>query len=243
MKKFLPIILVFAGILVLLGVYFLVIKKGGSSEEAEDDGALIEVSLPERPVTSLTPSSDGHWLKLNIDKILIKAETLDYELLYTLPDGRTQGVPGTITLNGESSIERDLLLGSESSGKFRYDEGVKEGNLTIRFRNSKGKLMVKFATKFHLQSQDTELTSIDEAFSYTLSDRPGKLFFVTMETFGVPDEPPANVTAGPYGVFGSDDGFAGTASLAGGKIYVFDNTWKELSGGESENIGIFIATD
>jgi hypothetical protein len=137
-KKYLPIALVVLGLLVLVAVYFLVIK-GGTDEVAEDDeSALVEVSLADSPVASLTPTADGHWLNMVVTKLnpmveMHNAATMDYELLYKLPDGRTQGVPGTIKLTGQESIENDLLLGSESSGKFRYDEGVEQGTFTLRF--------------------------------------------------------------------------------------------------------------
>lgn len=221
MKKYLPIILLLVGIGVFVAVYFLVIKKPVKAP-VEEISSQIEVSLQDRPVVSLTPSADGHWLKLSIGKIKIDAESLDYELLYDLPDGRTQGVPGTITLAGQSRIERDLLLGSESSGKFRYDEGVQVGDLTIRFRNDKGKLLIKFATKFHLQSGSKNLTSVDTKFSYTFDKKPSKAFFVTMETFGLPVQAdvPESVSSGPYGIFTSD------ASLAPGSA----DGWQKASG-------------
>lgn len=120
MKKFIPLILLVVGVVVLLLVYFLVIKPSKTQTGNEEQvSSLMEVSLDDRPVASLTPTADGHWLNLKVDKINIPAATMDYELLYDLPDGRTQGVPGTITLNGLKVIERKLLLGSESSGKFR----------------------------------------------------------------------------------------------------------------------------
>lgn len=226
MKKYLPVVLLLVGIGVFVAVYFLVIKKPVMAPAGETSSQ-IEVSLEDRPVVSLTPSADGHWLKLSIEKIKIDAESLDYELLYDLPDGRTQGVPGTVALAGQSRIERDLLMGSESSGKFRYDEGVEEGDLTIRFRNDKGKLLVKFATKFHLQSGSKNLTSVDTKFSYTFDKRPGKAFFVTMETFGlpaqagVPEGLVSSITsAGPYGIFTSD------ASLPSGSA----DGWQKANG-------------
>lgn len=243
MKRFLPLILFLVGVIVLIGV-FVVLKRGSNKQEtSEDEGSLIEVSLSDRPLTSLTPSSDGHWLKLKIEKIKISASSLDYELLYSLPDGRTQGVPGTINLKGETSIERDLLLGSESSGKFRYDEGVEEGTLTLRFRNDKGKLITKFSTKFHLESGVKSLSSIDGKFSFELAKTASKVFFVTMETFGIPEEAPVSVKTGPLGVFASGKGpYAGKVSLKGGKIFVYQaGTWEEVTGGESSDIGIFIA--
>jgi len=243
MKKFLPILLVLLGILVLAGVYFFVIKGKREAEVVQEEKtARIEVPLEERPVASLTPSSDGHWLKLVIGKIEIEAATLDYELLYKLPDGRTQGVPGTIKLEGQDSIERDLLLGSESSGKFRYDEGVENGTLTLRFRNEKGKLIVKFATEFHLQSGTNSLNSLDGSFTYTL-DKTSKAFFVTMETFGVPGDPPAGVSAGSYGVFTSSKVKSpGEVDLATGTVYVWDGSkWKTIENNQSSDIGIFVA--
>lgn len=204
-KKFLPLILLGVGILVLVLV-FVFINKNKTTETVEDTDTLVEVSFPDRPFAALTPTSDGHYINLKIDKITLpKAVSLDYELLYSLPDGRTQGVPGTVDLKGQTSFERKLLLGSESNGKFRYDEGVKDGSLTVRLRDSKGKLLAKFSTKWHLQSGDMELTSIDENFTYTLEKKPKGMYFVTMETFGLPDKSITSVESGPYGVFASDE--------------------------------------
>lgn len=210
-KKYLPLILVGVGVLILILV-FVVIKNKKSSVTVDDSSVLAEVAFPNRPFASLTPTSDGHYINLKIDKITLpKALSLDYELLYSLPDGRTQGVPGTIDLKGETSFERKLLLGSESNGKFRYDEGVQDGSLTVRLRDSKGKLLAKFSTKWHLQSGESELTSIDQNFTYKLDKKPKGIYFVTMETFGLADTSVTEVASGPYGIFSSDDLPTGTA--------------------------------
>jgi len=210
-KKFLPIILLGVGILVLILV-FVVIKNKKSSVVVDDSSVLVEVPFSNRPVAMLTPTSDGRYINLKIAKITLpKAVSLDYELLYSLPDGRTQGVPGTIDLKGETSFERKLLLGSESNGKFRYDEGVKDGSLTVRLRDSKGKLLAKFSTKWHLQSGESELTSIDQNFTYKLDKKPKGIYFVTMETFGLADTSVTEVASGPYGIFSSGDLPTGTA--------------------------------
>ena len=242
MKKFLPIILFVVGLIVLLLVYFLVIKSPKKNKTVEDDSAsLIEVSLNERPVVSLTPTTDGHWLNLKIEKIKIPgAFSMDYELLYNLPDGRTQGVPGSITLNGQTLIERELLLGSESSGKFRYDEGVKEGTMTIRFRNDKGKLTARFTTKFALLSGTKVLESVDQAFIATLS-KTTKGYFVVMETFGVPKEAPGDVKSGPYGLFYSEDtSLSGEAKMGDYTTYIYkDTNWQK----GSFDSGIFIGLE
>ncbi len=210
-KKYFPFILLGVGILILVFV-FIFIKNRNSDVVVDDTETLAEVAFKDRPFASLTPTSDGHYINLKIDKITLpKAVSLDYELLYSLPDGRTQGVPGTVDLKGEKSFERKLLLGSESNGKFRYDEGVVDGSLTVRLRNSNGKLMVKFSTKWHLQSTDQELTSIDQNFTYVMDKKPKGMYFVTMETFGLMDSTVSEVASGPYGIFASEELPAGTA--------------------------------
>lgn len=238
-KKFLPLILLLLGIIVIVGAYFFVSRNKKDKETAEDESTLMEVALSDRPITSLTPSDDGHWLTLLVEKITIDAASLDYELLYKLPDGRTQGVPGSITLKGENEIERELLLGSESSGKFRYDEGVEQGTLTLRFRNDKGKLIAKFSTEFVLSSGVSELASVDETFTVSLSKKSSE-YFVVMETFGVQEVPSSEVVSGPYGVFSSAATLSGTAEIDSGTLYRWSGKeWSDV-GSQTSGIGIFI---
>lgn len=246
MKKFLPFIFLALGVLVLAGVYFFVVKPSRSNTDEEDESSLIDVSLNDRPATSLTPSEDGHWLKLKIDKIVIAAESLDYELLYKVEDGRTQGVPGSIKLEGQKSIERDLLLGSESSGRFRYDEGVEEGTLTLRFRNEKGKLLAKFSTDFRLRAASSnEFTSSDGKFTWKLVCKaPGfEGFVVIMETFGFPEGlGDKEVILGPYGLFASSTiPECGQVSIDNQKLYLWESqNWKEIEKDTRVGTNIFV---
>lgn len=244
MKKYLPIILFAVGAVVLGLVFFLIAKSTKDTGSFEDETETVpEVALAQRPFASLTPTDDGHWLTLKVEKFEIDAKTMDYELLYSLPDGRTQGVPGSVTLGSSDSVERKLLLGSESSGKFRYDEGVSEGTLTLKFRNSSGKLVAKFQTKWHLQSSDTKLTSSDGKFSYTLPKVLSKTWFVTMETFGILSDAPGEIVSGPYGVFTSSKAkVPGTVDLSG-KVFRYPTKWTEISDGKSPDVGIFVSTN
>lgn len=242
MKKFLPIILFALGIIVVVGA-ILFVRSRKSTTTPQEDATLLEVKLADRPVASLTPSADGHWLKLQVQKIKIPADSMDYELLYQLPDGRTQGVPGTITLKGQTQMERDLLLGSESSGKFRYDEGVKSGTLTLRFRDAKGKLLAKFSTDFALLSASKTLSTVDGKFMVTLTAIPTG-FFVAMQSFGVSSNPPSDVTVGPYALFtSSKTALSGTVSLTGAKnIYRWTGTtWTNDT--NAFDTGIFVGTN
>ena len=169
-KKYLPIILLLIGAAVLTGAFFFVKSRRTTDTDKEEESTLIEVAPKDRPVVSLTPTTDGHYLKLRIEKLLSGAESLDYELLYQTSDNITQGVPGTLALGSEKEFETDLLLGTESSGKFRYDEGVETGSVALRFRNKEGKLLAKFESEFHLTDDNDKLTSLDDNFktiSYT----------------------------------------------------------------------------
>ncbi len=257
MKKYLPFLLLLVGVLVLVGVYFKFFRKSTAMPSTVESESVPVVTLANRPVTSLTPSSDGHWLELNVKKIKITAASLDYELLYNLPDGRTQGVPGTVKLDGISEVQRDLLLGSESSGKYKYDEGVEKGTITLRFRDANGKLIAKFSTEFHLQTGTKQLTSTDGKFTYSLDKTSGFEFLVTMETFGYPGDSNSAVSSGPYGVFKAvakvktahgplpitSAIFPGTVGISGGSVYqANDSGWIKLSDNKSSDVGIFIGT-
>jgi hypothetical protein len=212
MKK-LPLILIGAGLIILLVVVYLVAKGMKSTGTTSDNGLATVSVLPESqwPVVTLTPTnnpavkgSDGHWLDFNVKKINVSgAASMDYLLVYNTSDGGQQGVPGTVKLTG-ADIERKLLLGSESSGKFRYDAGVEQGTMTITFRGANGKSIGKLTTDFHLQSGTLKLTSIDGNFTYTLDKAATGVFFVTMKTFLQPEPSTYVVWQNGYGVFASD---------------------------------------
>jgi hypothetical protein len=214
LKKYLPLILIGAGVLVVLLAAFVVVRtlksntSSGSSDQAE---VIPELPQSQWPVVSLTPTTEaripnslGHLLGLKVQKINVPgATTMDYLLVYNTVNGGQQGVPGTIKLTG-SDIDKNLLLGSESSGKFRFDAGVSQGTITITFRNSSGKSMGKLSSNFHLQSDTMALSSIDNKFVYNLDKLAKGVYFVTMPTFTQPDPSIYVVWQNGYGVFASD---------------------------------------
>jgi hypothetical protein len=213
MKKFLPLILLAVGILVVVVVIVLV-KHGKSTggEQADEDTGVIELAQSQWPAVSLIPADNpkvagslGHWLNFKVEKINVaKATSMDYELVYSTSNNIQQGVPGTVKLTA-GSVERALLLGSESSGKYRYDAGVELGTMTLKFRDAKGKLIGRLITDFHLQFEAKELTSADGSFKYTLDKAAKGVYFVTMKTFLEPK--PSDylvVFRDGYAVFSSD---------------------------------------
>lgn len=210
LKQKLPLILVGVGVLILLIVGFFIFKSRKSGGEVEPEENIPELTESQWPAVSLTPTEDpkaanslGHFLKFRVEKINVAGATsMDYLLVYSTSDGGQQGVPGSVKLAGDN-IEKMLLLGSESSGKFRFDAGVTTGSMTITFRNDKGKSIGKLTTDFHLQTEETELTSVDGMFKYTLAKPAKGVFFVTMKTFKEPTVPMV-VWKDGYGVFSSD---------------------------------------
>ena len=243
MKKYLPLILLAAGVIILIVAFVFVRgRKSQNVEIPKEETALLDLPVNERPLVSLTPSKDGHYLNLKIEKIGFDAFSLDYELLYKVPGGLQQGVPGSVPVQGKNSFEAELLLGSESSGKFRYDEGVEDGTLTLRFRNEEGKLLARFSTEFHLQTATDLLTSLDGIFKYKLSsDSDG--YFVTMDTVGVPDGFPKTINSAPYGIFTSQTkAVSGKVDAGFNEIYFWDGkAWQKLEEGNSPGVGIFVA--
>lgn len=160
MKKFLPIIIFIVGSLVLVGA-FLFVRRGkvDSSVQGEERAALIPSE--KMPAISLSKSDDGHYINLKIENLgLLSPKLLDYELLYEVPgEEQPQGTNSSVEIIGKTSFEVEILIGTESSGKFRYDEGVEKGTLTLKFRDDKGKLIGRTKTEFDFASSKVDTTS------------------------------------------------------------------------------------
>lgn len=192
----------------------------GAKPEAE-----VEIALEDRPYVTLTPRSDGREFTLEISRIK-NAQTIEYELVYE-SQGLSRGVIGSVDLNGETAISRKLLLGTCSRNVCKYDEGVEEGTLTLRFRGPEG--TKKFTSEFHLQQGGQELTSLDSQFKLTGKFSP-TTFYITMPTIGLPEEIEGNVFGQPYGVFTAGSSLAKNSTLtitldevpSEAKLFIFD---------------------
>lgn len=160
MKKFLPLILLLLGGVVIVGAFLFVRSRGDNSDIPEEE-KVTKISPEKIPAISLSKSDDEHYINLMIEKLeLLSPKTLDYELLYEVPgEEQSQGSGSIVEISGNSNFEVSILLGTESSGKFRYDKGVQKGILTLKFRDEKGKLIGRTRTEFDLASGKVETTS------------------------------------------------------------------------------------
>lgn len=209
------------GVVIVAAAAVVIMKmRGTAPTPAQEEASVPELPQSQWPVVTLTPTSDptvpnslGHFLDFRVQKINVPgASSMDYLLVYTTSDGGQQGVPGTVKLTG-GDIEKKLLMGSASSGKYRFDAGVSTGTMTITFRDGQGKSLGKLVADFHLQSGETVLTSVDGKFTYTLDKIAKGVYFITMPTFVQPDASLYVVWQNGYGVFASDGKpHAGTVS-------------------------------
>lgn len=220
-KKYLPLVIVVIVItIIFVGAVFIIrkINQPITENTQQSDQSVPDLPQNERPLTELLPSSDGHYVSLKVNGINIPgAASMDYELLYKANNGvtvTTEGVPGTIQLNGQTGISRDnILLGSASSGKVRYDKDVQNGKLTLRFRDTNGKLLGKVATDWHLQTGSLTLSSVDGSFKYTLNNSADGVWFITMQSFGTPKASDVVVFSNGWAIFASD-GLAHTGTVS-----------------------------
>jgi len=146
-----------------LGVFFVGRGKPAPEPEAKKTKKPVVTSIDElpetdRPVISLSSRPDGKELTLEITN-LKNFDTVEYELTY-LTEGVQRGVIGNVDLEaGKTNLTRDLLLGTCSRGKCRYDTNVTGGTLTITFRGPKS---YKFTQDFSLETQKGKVVVIME---------------------------------------------------------------------------------
>ena len=152
---------------------------------------VVEMPIADRPIISLTPSADGHYLDLKLEGVPSSINSIEYEVIYDAVDNGSQiekGIGDTIKLI-TSTIEKNLLLGTESctSGcKYSYDKGIIGGQLTINFIDNNGQEST-FDTPYVLKTT----TDITKNGAITLGDfsvKPktkltGNDYFVLMNNY------------------------------------------------------------
>jgi hypothetical protein len=133
-------------ILVLVGAGLLLTRGGDSA----GDGANKRTTLPDVEVfptvdasviVKLEPDKLMQNVTLSVDNYPASTSSLEYELSYdALVDGEPipKGVIGTIEVDGEETISKEITLGTCSSGTCKYDDGIKSIHVTLKFVGSYG---------------------------------------------------------------------------------------------------------
>ncbi|MEA3355363.1 MAG: hypothetical protein U9Q63_02690, partial [Patescibacteria group bacterium] len=152
LKIFIPIIAIIA---IIGGIFFFKNKTKKTKTPEQIETRKIEqinkLALKDRPFVTLIPRSDGKEVTLGVDKVF-NATNAEYELEYQT-DTLIQGVFGNLEFTDKNMpLSKDLLFGSCSKGKCRYDEGVIGGSLTMRFKGGDESYTLK--SDFNLQNMD-----------------------------------------------------------------------------------------
>ncbi len=206
----------------------------------------IEESIGKRPFVSLLPTSDGHWVTMEVKNLPKGTAGLEYDLIYLaevegikIERGVTTG-GNPIELDGASEYSKKMLFGSASCTtgvcKYKYDENVTEGTLALKVI---GQETVKYETAYRLQggaeAKTEGFSTGDGKFRLTATSLPAKTLYLTTSTIGVPTPLPAGVIPKtvPYGIFpalsGKADVFFKT-DLTEPVIYAYTGrTWQKLT--------------
>jgi len=203
MKKHLKYVIPAA--IVLAGIIFFVSAK--KNKQAPEEGIpqrrveqINKLAIKDRPFVTLTPRADGREVTLIIDNVT-NATSAEYELEYQA-ESLIQGVFGTIDFTEDRPpVSKDLLFGSCSKGKCRFDEGVTGGSLTIRFEGPTDPYVLK--SDFNLQlmgDREGVFTSKDIKAKLDVgrSGLPLTTYVIVTGTMGLPAEVEGEVIAGPY---------------------------------------------
>lgn len=137
MKKILIVLL----IVIIAGFGFVVFSanKKDSSEEEDSKPTIALPTVTDNVKVDLSTKENNKVVVLKISGIPSGIELVEYEITYTTGDALPRGVLGKITVSGEKEILRDdIVLGTCSSGKCVYDQGVTEVNLSLKFNSSSG---------------------------------------------------------------------------------------------------------
>jgi predicted aspartyl protease len=101
--------------------------------------SVAQLPADKQPKVSLTFTSDGHYVTVNIDDI--NAAKLEYNLIYDATVKNNQintGVSGSSVLNGATTYSYKQLLGSESSGHFTYHANITNATMELTLRDDSG---------------------------------------------------------------------------------------------------------
>jgi len=202
MKKYLKMIVPGIVLLVIGSWWFFIRPKKIEApvQPARKMEEINKITLSERPFVTLTPREDGKEVNLVIDRVK-NATMVEYEMEYQAAS-LIQGVFGTIDFTTEPvPVSKDLLFGSCSKGKCRYDKGVSGGSLTLRFEGGSAPFALK--SDFNLQQmfdRQGKFVSKDSRATLDVGVKglADKTFVIVSGTMGLPTDIDGEVIAGPY---------------------------------------------
>lgn len=139
--------LIIIGVVVLLVIIAVVVvskvfmKSTKSGNESVSPTEATEQAIPtvdSSVEVKLEKATGGQEVVLSIRGIPTGTTSVDYELSYQTEKQGLQGVIGTIKVDGQDSYEKQLTLGTCSSGTCVYHQVVGKIKLNLRFTGEYG---------------------------------------------------------------------------------------------------------
>ncbi|PIS15179.1 hypothetical protein COT63_01310 [Candidatus Shapirobacteria bacterium CG09_land_8_20_14_0_10_38_17] len=195
------------------------------------------LSLEEMPLVLLSPKEEGHQLLLQI-KEAKDTDSLEYELIYELEEGLTRGASGEIELI-QGKGEKNILLGTCSSGTCKYDKGIVGGNLTISLK--KGNKLRSFKTTFSFWDGSKIQQSSDGKLTIKLiGNRAAK--YILLKGGGLPKPINREIIGGPYNLASELGNEKSEITLnSEGQLFFWDEKeWVTVENLESASLGTYI---
>lgn len=130
------IIAIIAGLVLIINKFF---HRSAINKQSGQIKSTLKAADPNIKV-NLKPADLGKTLTLTITDYSFDITSIEYELTYQTENNKQEGVFGQIKLeNREKSIQRELTLGTCSSGVCRYHKLIDGlGLLTIKFNSPGG---------------------------------------------------------------------------------------------------------
>ncbi len=127
--------------LLLLVGFFVINNRNNSQTEVLDESPVEDV-LPtvDASVKVSLEANDAQnkEVTLSASGIPSGTESVEYELSYLTASQGLQGVIGTVSLEGKKQFEKELTLGTCSSGTCVYHQVVGKIKLTLKFNGDYG---------------------------------------------------------------------------------------------------------
>lgn len=208
------IVAIFLTVLIIGVGYWLIFSKKKTKVKKESKSTKMEtvnqLSLKERPYIIIEPKSKtrpqdyGYWMTITINNAS-NYKLLEYEVEYQAGN-LIQGFMHRLDFSKEKlPISQEGFFGSESKGKYKYDEGVKNGNVLFKFfKNSHDYEALK--TYFNWQQMEQQkgvFTSNDAKAILEIKSKELKPsdYMVVFSTLGLPAEIKGEALSEPYGFY------------------------------------------
>lgn len=257
MKKIIPVLLIILILSsVLLGWKFLLKKKPAGEVEEELKPrieAINQLPLQQRPYITIEPKSEtkpqdyGHWITVTIANAS-NYKKVEYEVEYQAGN-LIQGFMHRIDFAKESfPVSKEGFFGSESKGKYKYDEDVRSGHILFKFfKDNLNYDALK--TYFNIQNMAEQkglFTSNDGKASLEVGNKDlnGGDYIVVASTLGLPSQTEGRIVSEPYGFYGNRSVALNNATLTikskenltGAKILGWDGKkWQEYQVKQQED--------